>query len=194
MLSYHAQNEYGYCSWQPLFNYICSAESKQTKISSLNTILYLHPDVMISSLFRIFSAGESGRPSSKRKHKSAGCAKFLLDWSHNMLSGRSIIRRGRQRRVLSKHIRRTDSYSSNEIPAKARVPRYIYAIVIILACCFISLKLVFTFSVIYYVIKKVFVPPIRAWFTRHYKRSQHTGPTAREKCYYYLDYWISTNP
>lgn len=150
---------------------------------------------MILSLFR--TSAKEGISSSKREQpqKSIDANNILVSWFQNMFISRPLMRRGRQRRVLSKHIRRTNSINGPETQAKTRVPRYIYIFVIAVACCFISFRMVAILSSVYAVYRKMFLPFIRFSLRRLYKRPrQHSGPTLREKWYYYVDYWISTNP
>lgn len=112
-----------------------------------------------------------------------------------MLRGSAVIRRGRQRRVLSKHITRSISQNRIELQfLKIRIPRYIYACLLCIAFYFLSASVVFLMSFLYYIVKRILLPHFSAWLTRYRKRAQRIGPSVGEKWYYYLDYWISTNP
>lgn len=111
-----------------------------------------------------------------------------------MLGGRAVLRRGRQRRVLSKHITRTSSQTNIDSHVKILVPAYFYAIVLLFALVFFTWNFVFVASVLYFVFRLVVLPPLSLRLSRYHKRAQGPGPTIREKWYYNVDYWISTNP
>lgn len=150
---------------------------------------------MVLSLFRTPSKEDISNSARGHHQKPVPACNCLVIWFQKMLAGRSHMRRGRQRRVLSKHIRRTNSINGPETQAKTRVPRYVYILIIAVACCFISFRMVGILAAIYAVFKKGVLPFLRFSLRRYYKRpQQHSGPTLREKWYYYVDYWISTNP
>lgn len=111
-----------------------------------------------------------------------------------MLGGRAVLRRGRQRRVLSKHITRTSSQTNIDNHVKILVPAYFYAIILLFALVFFTWKFVCIASVLYFVFRLVILPPLSVRLSRYHKRAQGPGPTIREKWYYNVDYWISTNP
>lgn len=119
-----------------------------------------------------------------------------IDWSSQMISGRSLLRRARQRRVLSKHIKRSNSFTVETTLEDISIPCFIFPT--ILALFVLSIPVVHTIIlyVLYNVLRKLNVfSSLRARYEAYRKkRSSRNGPSIREKCYYYLDYWISTNP
>lgn len=152
---------------------------------------------MISTLFggssltpinpdlRALSAGKDGQPGSSYS---------IYEWSRRMLGGRSLIRNGRQRRVLSKHIHRTSSLTQTESSSNTLLPNYVYVIALLLSLSIFSFRNSLILCAACFFFRKVLCPHIYTFLGGYRKRTSHHGPTSREKCYYYLDYWISTNP
>lgn len=114
-----------------------------------------------------------------------------------MLGGKSVLRRSRHRRVLSKSFRRvaslsiTEGTTSNTNP----FPRFGIAIFSVPLVYYIGLKFSVLLIAITLILRQYGVLRyLQSIFTTYRNRTPRHGPSIREKCYYYVDYWLSTNP
>lgn len=115
-----------------------------------------------------------------------------------MLVGRGMFRRVRQRRVLSKSVRRMVSLSTNESgPAEApyQAPAYLYLFALFAMGYYVGIRISLLVVLIHSMLKRfrVYSRIKESWKKYRNRRAQH-GPTMREKIYYYVDYWLSTHP
>lgn len=153
---------------------------------------------MITTLFGTSpgNPNETNVPSNERLQKlQAGKPVSIYEWSRRMLGGRSLIRNGRQRRVLSKHIHRSNSLTQNDSQSNSFLPNYSYAAILSLSFCFFQSKAVIIAAALSFLAIKLLFPYILTHLNGYFRKgTSNHGPTFREKCYYYLDYWISTNP
>lgn len=109
---------------------------------------------------------------------------------------KGVLRRSRHRRVLSKKIRKVASLNIQEsLEYGEAIPRIILA-------CFASpfiyyggLKFFLALFILTTVARKFGkFGYVQSIITIYRNRRPRHGPTVREKCYYYVDYWLSTNP
>lgn len=114
-----------------------------------------------------------------------------------MLMGQNILHRVKQRRVLSKNFRRVASLTSNDEGShrSLQIPLYVSFIALLIFTLHYGLKSSFILLSIHFCMKRYGVwsksqTAFKAWRSR---RQDH-GPTSGQKLYYYVDYWLSTNP
>lgn len=114
-----------------------------------------------------------------------------------MLRGRNIMRRVKQRRVLSKNFRRLASLTVADDGASksVQIPVYMSLLAFIVFALHYGIKPACLLMSIHFSLKRYgFWTKIQAVFQTWRRRRQDHGPTSRQKLYYYVDYWLSTNP
>lgn len=109
--------------------------------------------------------------------------------------GKSFLtRRTRHRRVLSKAFRRSTSQKQHiPDPYPNRKPFYIGILIGVIITYYISFKAALGGLASLITIRRLGIfDKVTTLVKMFCRKRTHHGPTLRERCYYYLDYWIST--
>lgn len=133
----------------------------------------------------------------KQDSRSVATQTHIAVSANKMLGGKNVLRRVRQRRALSKNFRRIASLTVNENEAvrPLQIPIYGSFLLGLVFTYYSGIKISLLFLSIYSVLKRYGVfSKIQSTFKAYRTRRQDHGPTTREKCYYFVDYWLSTNP
>lgn len=121
----------------------------------------------------------------------------MLFLDPKMLRGRNILRRVKQRRVLSKNFRRLASITvaDDRASQSVQIPVYMSLLAFIVFALHYGIKPACLLMSIHFSLKRYgFWSKIQTAFQAWRRRRQDHGPTSRQKLYYYVDYWLSTNP
>lgn len=110
-----------------------------------------------------------------------------------MFTARHFLSGNRRKRIVTHCVQRPNTVH-NDTEETSRFSPYFYpALVGVLA---LTLPIVYLIPTIFVVgVTRKFLSHIFIFLhERYFKKSQSPGPTSRERLYYYVDYWISTNP
>lgn len=129
-------------------------------------------------------------------YKSAKIDFLFRNTPSTMLSGRGVLRRTRHRRVLSKHFKRSGSFVANESQASDtfKIPLYVSLAVSLSSIISFGIRRTAYLFFFIYILRRIGVFAFFRNTCQAYRsRPQQHGPTLREKCLYYVDYWMSTH-
>lgn len=117
----------------------------------------------------------------------------IFEWYRAvMFSARHLLSNHKHKRVIHRRVYRTNSLQDESEDSPVWLP-YIYPTFLALLVLSLPRKYV-TPTVIGIAISKRIFFRLYSVFTDRYLMGRQPGPTYRERLYYYVDYWISTNP
>lgn len=138
-----------------------------------------------------FHSGRATPPKTTVYHPPRQNA--ILEWCRNMFSARHLLSNRRQKRVIHHRVQRTSSHQT-ETEHKSFWSPYVYpgllTILVITLPTKYATPIVMAIAMFKRIVLHIFSVMSEHWF----QNDQRPGPTYRERLYYYVDYWISTNP
>lgn len=159
--------------------------SIEIKTNSSDPLTRLHSESM--SLHSNRSTAHSATPYRPPRQN------VIFEWYRAaMFSARHLLSNHKHKRVVHHRVYRTNSLQTESEDSPIWLP-YIYPTFLALLALSLPRKYV-TPTVIGVAISKRIFFRLYSIFTDRYLPGRQPGPTYRERLYYYVDYWISTNP
>lgn len=117
----------------------------------------------------------------------------FLEWYRNMFSTRHLLSNHKHKRVINHRVQRVNSLQTGSERKSVWLP-YLYPSFIALLAISLPTKYVTPVVLAIAILKRILSRLFLVFNDRYFSPDRQPGPTERERLYYYLDYWISTNP